>query len=99
MGFVLYANSTLQWAAQDAARCAAIKTNTCPDTASTQTYAYNHYSGPNISVTFTAYTKDDQHCGPNGYRVYGTATYPLRTGLYNRDITLQAEACYPGNPS
>ena len=98
MGFLLYANSTLQWAVQDAARCAAIKTTICDNLADTQTYANQHYSGPNIAVRFTAYAKDNTHCGPHGYAVQGTAIFPLRTGLYNRDITLQAEACYPANP-
>ena len=56
------------------------------------TYAQNAYTGPGISPTFTAARGG---CGPNGFQVTASATFPLNTGLINLSVPLKAHACFP----
>ncbi len=85
----LYANTALHFAADDAARCESVKTTICDSAADTQTYAVNHYNGPNISPSFTATTAS---CGN---QVTGTATFQLNAILTNLSIPLSATSCFP----
>ena len=93
---VLYANSTLHYTVDDAARCMSVRTTICTSTATTQTYALNHYSGPGVAPSFTATsTTCGGAGGAPGSKVTGTATYQLNTGLMNISVPLSATACFP----
>lgn len=89
LGFMLWANTTLHYAAEDAARCASVKTAVCTDATSTQNYALSRYKGPSISPTFT------YSASGCGHTVAGTANYPLNTGLFSLTIPLSTSACFP----
>jgi Flp pilus assembly protein TadG len=96
LSMLLYANQTLQFATEKAARYYSVQTANATNTSSTlptasdvQTYAQNAYTGPSVSPSFTA---APAACG---YRVTGTANFPLNTGIYNTTVTLQSVACFP----
>ena len=90
--FMLYAYARLQYAAQDAARCRAVKTAVCTDDAATATYAMSRLAGPLKSPSFS---RDTTLCGNT---VTGTATFNVSTGFTTTPITMQARACYPMQP-
>jgi len=86
---LLYAASSLRYAVEAAARCAAINTTTCSSNATTQTYASGKYFGPGYPApTFVA---SSAACGQN---VTGTATFTLNTGVTSISIPLSASACF-----
>jgi hypothetical protein len=89
---MLYAYARLQFAAQDAARCRAVKTGVCSDDATTAAYAMSRLAGPLVSPSFSRSTA---LCGNT---VTGTATFKVSTGLTTTPITMQARACYPMQP-
>jgi Flp pilus assembly protein TadG len=94
LSLVLYANQTLQYATEAAARYYSVttaNTGTPPSGTAINTYGQQQYLGP-MAPTFTA---SRGGCGPNGFQVYGTGTIPLDAGLYNTNLTLQAHACFP----
>ncbi len=85
---MMYANAGLNFAAQDAARCMAIKTTVCPGT-SVQTYGASKYVGPPLaSLTFTGSTPA---CGR---QVVATGTFNFMTGLGTLSVPMSATACY-----
>lgn len=86
---MFYANQTLQYAAEAAARCFSVNVTSCATTGATQTYATNHYSGPNISPVFVANTTG---CG---HTVTGTASFTLNAVVTTITVPLSAAACYP----
>lgn len=88
VGMLGFASNSLQFAAEDAARCAAVKTTICSSGPATQTYAANRYAGPKISPTFT-YGK-----AACGHRVSATATYDLGLVPQISRVNLSATACY-----
>ena len=85
----LYANTSLHYAVDDAARCMSVRTTTCDNAADTQTYATNHYNGPSLATSFTATTTT---CGN---QVTGTATFQLNAILANISVPLSATSCFP----
>ena len=93
---MFYANQSLQYATEAAARYYSVQTTnangTPPSTTAVQNYANNAYTGPGISPTFTPARGG---CGANGFQVTGTATIPLNTGVYNTSVTLRSHACFP----
>lgn len=91
--FMYWANSTIKYAVEDAARCASIRTTICTDANSTQSYAQSHYTGPDVSPVFTA--KQNSDCGASSWTVSATASFPLNTGLVDLSIPLSAHACFP----
>ena len=93
IGSLMYANSMLHFATQDAARCGAVKANICTDNTATRTYAQNLYKGPTAAPTFVATTTAS--CSS----VTATATFTVITGVRVFPITLNASACYPLQPA
>jgi Flp pilus assembly protein TadG len=89
VGFMFWANTTLHYAAEDAARCASVKTTICADATSTQNYALSRYKGPAIAPAFSYAASG---CG---HTCTATATYPLNAGLFNFNVPLSASACFP----
>ena len=93
---VLYANETLAYAAEEGARCMAVKTNVCPDVTTTQTYAAKMYKGPGISPTFTPTTTTCGGAnGATGSQVVASGTYTLSLGIGAINVPLSATACFP----
>jgi Flp pilus assembly protein TadG len=88
-GNMLFAANDLHYAVQDAARCAAVKTDVCTDGTSTISYANTRYSGPKIAPAFAYSTAG---CG---HTVSATAKYPVILAAFTVDVPLSASACYP----
>jgi Flp pilus assembly protein TadG len=87
---LLYASSSLRYAAEAAARCYSINTSVCSSTSATQTYALGKYMGPpSPAPTFTATSAS---CGHN---VTGSLSYVLNVGLTSFTVPLSVSACYP----
>lgn len=92
---MFYANQSLQYATQAAARYYSVQTTdtgTAPLAATVVTYANNAYTGPGISPSFTA-TRGG--CGANGFQVTGTANFPLNIGVMSTTVALKSHACFP----
>jgi len=92
LSMVLYANQTLQYATEQAARYYSVSAADGTDVSgSINTYGQQKYTGP-MAATFTA---SRGGCGPNGFQVLGTGSLPLSAGVINQTITLTAHACFP----
>lgn len=86
---LLFETSSLRYAVEAAARCAAVNTTTCSSTSTTQTYAAGKYYGPVYPApTFVA------SAAACGQTVTGTVTYVLNTGVTSISIPLSATACF-----
>jgi len=88
LSLMVYTVANLNYAAEDAARCNAVKKTTCTNAATTNTYGRARYKGPGVP-TFTA---TNPACGS---RVVGTVPYVFTTGLTSTTFTLSSQACYP----
>jgi Flp pilus assembly protein TadG len=86
---MLYANQTLQFAVEAAARCASVERYVCTSDALTRSYAVSQYKGPGVSPTFTV---SSAGCG---HTVSGSATFPLNAGIISISVPLSATACFP----
>lgn len=89
VGIMLHAYVGLHYAAEDAARCRAVKTTVCTDNATTATYALTRYTGISSAPTFTRTTAG---CGNT---VQGSLTYNFNTGLTSTPVNMRVSACYP----
>jgi Flp pilus assembly protein TadG len=81
--------ASMNYAVEEAARCAAVKSTACLTPSATATYAKTRYMGPSISPVFT-YTTDG--CGNT---VKGTATFSLDLVPAFSNVPLSTSACYP----
>ncbi|HEY8573926.1 TadE family protein [Phenylobacterium sp.] len=88
VGMLAFSVNSLQFAAEDAARCAAVKTTVCTDASTTRAYALSRYAGPQVSPVFSYEFAD---CG---HRVTATATYDLGLVPQIGKVPLTATACY-----
>ena len=104
MSLVLFAQSALHFAVDDAARCMSVKTacntsvtvagvtTTTPAIDKTIAYAKASYQGPNISVSFTPTAGGGAGtCN----KVTGAGTFDLNAVVGDFPIKLNAQACYP----
>jgi Flp pilus assembly protein TadG len=89
VSLMMYANQTLQYAAESAARCFSVNAATCGTTGATQAYAATRYSGPNIAPVFVA---NNTGCG---HTVTGTANFQLSAVVVSIAVPLSATACFP----
>ena len=86
---LMFETSSLRYAVEAAARCAAVNNLTCTNATTTQTYAASKYYGPTYPApTFVSTTAA---CGET---VTGTVTYVLNTGVTSISIPLSATACF-----
>jgi Flp pilus assembly protein TadG len=85
----LFLVGSLHFAVEDGARCASVKTNVCPDAATTIAYTQSRYLGPNVSPTFTY---ADSACGKS---VSATVNYSMDVGFRTFVIPISATACFP----
>jgi len=87
---LLFVESSMQYAVEEGARCASVKTTVCPDNASTLSYVQSRFDAAGSATpTFTSTT------AACGHRVSATVTFPLDTGLAKIDVPLSASACFP----
>jgi Flp pilus assembly protein TadG len=86
---MFYANQTMQFATQAAARCFAVDTTNCGTPGAAQLYAAGKYKGPNVAPVFVA---DSTGCG---HTVRATANFQLNAIVYSATIPLSANACFP----
>jgi Flp pilus assembly protein TadG len=90
MCLLLYGFGSLQFAVEDAARCASVKTATCSDSATTISYAQSHYSAAGVLNATFAYATPA--CG---HSVTATANYIFNFGLTKVTFPVSAAACFP----
>jgi Flp pilus assembly protein TadG len=89
LSMLFYANQSLQFAAEAAARCYSVDSNNCGSTGATQTFATGRYAGPNIGATFVASATG---CG---HTVAGTGSYRVNAVFVTRTVPLSVTACFP----
>lgn len=81
--------ASLNFAVQDAARCAAVKTTVCTNSSTVSTYGQSRYVGLPISPSFTYSTSPCAHT----VTATGTLSFNIIPQLSN--IPVRATACYP----
>jgi Flp pilus assembly protein TadG len=86
---VVYANSRMQFAVDDAARCLSVKTTICTGIASAQSHAAAMFGFSGLNPSFTASQ------GPCGSQVVGTVTYPLMAVVTTVSVPISASSCFP----
>jgi len=84
----LFLVGSLQFAVEDGARCASVKTTVCKDAATTVSYAQGRYLGPS-SPTFT------YAAAACGNSVSASINYVVELGLTQVTIPITASACFP----
>jgi Flp pilus assembly protein TadG len=93
-GLLFWTQSTLQFAVEAAARCAAlaaVNTAQCGSTSAIQSYAVTQATG--ITVSSTSFNVSQPSCG---YQVSISYSYNfILTYLYAGTITLNAQSCHP----
>jgi Flp pilus assembly protein TadG len=80
---------SLQFAVEDAARCASVNATTCSSSGAITTYASGRYFGPGSAPTFT-YSATG--CG---HTVSGSTNYAANLGFRTITIPISAAACFP----
>ena len=93
-GLLIYTVATLNFATQDAARCATVKTTVCDSQTHLQSYARANYGGLTAAPTFTLSAPTTGACAGGNF-VNASATYQFVTGLSSTNIPLSATACFP----
>ena len=66
---LLFSMGSMQYAVEEAARCASVKTTVCSSSATTITYAQGVYYGP---ITVPTFTSTNAACG---HQVSGSSTF------------------------
>ncbi len=90
LAIMLFASSSMQYAVEAGARCAAISTTTCGSVTATQNYARGKFLASSVGTpTFTASTPA---CG---HAVSATMTYTFNIGVTRLNVPLTSTACYP----
>lgn len=87
----LWIQSALQYAVEDAARCAAINTRTCGDAGAVQTYAAGRAFG--MSIPASSFNVTNPTCGKQVSVSY--AFNSLVPNLVPLSLTLAAQSCHP----
>ena len=86
---LMFSMASMQYAVEEGARCASVKTLVCTSNATTVTHTQNAYFGPLISPTFTSTT------AACGHQVTGTATFSLNTVVRTISVPMSATSCFP----
>ena len=85
----LFLVGSLNFAVEEGARCASVRTTVCSDTATTVAYAQARYFGPS-SPTFTY-----QAAAACGKSVSGSVSYVVELVVRRITVPVTATACYP----
>lgn len=86
---LLFSMGSMQYAVEEGARCASVKTLVCTDSASTITYTQGVYYGP---ITVPTFTSTNATCG---HQVSGSSTFGLNIGMSTISVPMTATACFP----
>ena len=86
---LLFSMASMQYAVEEGARCASVKTTVCTDSASTITYTQAAYYGPITAPTFTYATPA---CG---HAVSSTTNFSFNFVFSTLVVPLSATACFP----
>lgn len=90
-GRLMWTQAVLDFAVQDAARCASITPSVCGTSAQIATYASGDVSTSYVPTS--AFSGTTAACG---HQVSASFAYPfIATGLFNFTPTLTASACFP----
>jgi len=89
LSMLFYANQSLQYATEAAARCYSVDSNNCGSIGNTENFATGRYAGPNIGAAFHATATG---CG---HTVTGTGNYRLNAVFVTRTVPLTVTACFP----
>jgi Flp pilus assembly protein TadG len=90
-GILFWTQSSLQFAVEAAARCAAVNTTSCGTTSSIQSYAAAQAVG--ITVSSSSFSVSQPSCGQQV-----SISYPFSfvdPNLFPWSITLKAQSCHP----
>ena len=88
---LIYSYAGLQSAAQEAARCASVRTAVCFDQTSVSDFALSRFTGPAVTPVFT-YAEAD--CGHQVTAVGTLNVFPNLPGG-NGEASLSVSACHP----
>ena len=91
-GRLFWTQATLQFAVQEAARCASINATTCGSTSAVQNYAVSKASP--ISVAASSFSVTSVSCG-NKVQVSQVFDFAGSDLFPTSSITLSAQSCYP----
>ena len=97
-GRALWVQGTLDYAVEQAARCASINTTTCSSPGTTETYASQQTTPLNIPVAdFTASTPTCGNQVTASYQFNFIGTFALIGGnaIFPSSLTLTSSSCYP----
>jgi Flp pilus assembly protein TadG len=90
-GLLFWTQSTLQFAVEAAARCAAVNTTQCGSVSATQSYAVAQATG--LTLSSSSFNVSQPACGHNV-----SISYPFNfivSSLFSGTITLNAASCHP----
>ena len=88
VALMMFSVSSLEYAAQEGARCASVQTSVCSSIASTTNYTATRYFGVGTPV----FTPTTTSCGN---LVSASLSFSLKTGFDNYVVPLSAVACFP----
>src|SRR5579872_1096135 len=86
----VFTATSLQYAVEQGARCAAVNSINCPDSSSTISYAESHYLG--LSSPAPTFTYANASCG---YSLTGSVNYAFNFGMSSVNVPISATACFP----
>jgi TadE-like protein len=85
----LFVAGSLQFAVEDAARCASVNTGTCKDAGTITSFASSRYFGPGSAPTFT------YAAAACGNSVTGSTNFAANLGIKTITVPISAAACFP----
>ncbi len=92
-GLLFWTQTTLQFAVEAAARCAAVNTTECASTSAIQSYAASQSADMGVTVSSSSFKPSQPSCG---HQV--SVSYPFSfivSELFSGTITLNAQSCHP----
>ena len=85
-----FAASSLHYAVEAGARCAAINSTTCSNNTTTASYARTRFVA--LGGNAPTFTSSNAACG---HQVSGTMTFVIRAGVTKINVPLSAQSCFP----
>jgi Flp pilus assembly protein TadG len=85
----LFVAGSMQYAVEEGARCASVRTSICPNASATIAYAQSRYFARGAAPTFTF------AAAPCGNAVSASLKYAMDLGLTSIVVPISATACYP----
>lgn len=82
--------SGMQYAVEEGARCASVRTTVCSDSAATISYAQSHYFGPSSMPAFSY-----DAATACGHSMTASINYTVDLGFKKISVPITAAACFP----